>query len=91
MRYLGPIIWDMVSIDIRNCGSLNNFKKYTKSWEPIEYPCRFYKRYIAQAGLMKSTLPLPLHKKWSFLLWISSVRVTKSTVSNGIGIDKPYL
>ena len=52
VKYVGPIIWDIVPNNIKNCSSLNNFKNSIKSWKPNECPCRLCKNYIAQVGFI---------------------------------------
>ena len=40
ISYLGPKIWNIVPIDIRNIDSLEKFKIQIKKWKPTNCPCR---------------------------------------------------
>ena len=52
VKFLGPKIWVMVSQNIKNCKSLQKFKKLIKVWKPKAYPCRMCKKYIANIGFI---------------------------------------
>ena len=52
IKYLPPRIWDLVSDQIKHCGSLTKFKHFIKSWSPSDCPCRLCKTYIAQVGFI---------------------------------------
>ena len=52
VRLLGPNIWDLVPNNIRNCNSLNKFKKLIKSRKLNACPYRLCKNYVAQASFV---------------------------------------
>ena len=43
VAYRAQQIWDMVSDDIKNSKSLNEFKNKIKGWKPINCQCRLCK------------------------------------------------
>ena len=49
---LGPKIWELVPIDIKNSNSLAAFKSKIKMWEPVNCPCRLCKTYVANLGFI---------------------------------------
>ena len=52
LRCLGPKIWDMIPIDIKNSPSLPVFKTKIKKWVPQSCPCRLCKLYVPQLGFL---------------------------------------
>ena len=44
VRFLGPKIWVMVPQNIKNCKSLQEFKRLIKVWKPESCPWRMYKK-----------------------------------------------
>ena len=52
VRYLSPIIWELLPNQIKYSNSLSKFKKLIKSWKPEACPCRLCKTYIAQVGFI---------------------------------------
>ena len=52
MSYLGPKIWDIVPIELKNAQSLNSFKKSIRKWIPNNCPCRLSKRYVDGVGFL---------------------------------------
>ena len=50
LHFLGPKIWEMLPLDLKNPDSLDSFKSGIKNWRPHECPCRLCKRYINQVG-----------------------------------------
>ena len=52
VRDLGTKIWNIVSQNIRESNSLNEFKSLIKFGKPDTYPCRLCKNYIAQVGFI---------------------------------------
>ena len=40
VSYLASKIWSQVTIDIKNCNTLDRFKKMIKTWAPRSCPCR---------------------------------------------------
>ena len=41
IRYLGPLIWNSVPIEIKNTESFEDFKRLIKKWKPENCTCRF--------------------------------------------------
>ena len=52
LRYMGPVMWNTVPLEIRQVNSLNSFKKLIRKWKPIDCPCRLCKNYIADVGFL---------------------------------------
>ena len=52
ISYLGPKIWDIVPIELKNAQSLNSFKKSIRKWIPNNCPCRLSKRYVDGVGFL---------------------------------------
>ena len=52
LRCLGPKIWEMIPIKLRNLDSLPLFKEKIKNWIPQNCPCRLCKTYIHQLGYL---------------------------------------
>ena len=52
LRYLGPIVWNLVPDDIKSATNLNKFKNSIKSWVPDNCPCRLCKPYLANVGFI---------------------------------------
>ena len=50
LRYLGPKIWEIVPKELKLIGSLAEFKKKIKSWNPNNCPCKLCKLYIYGVG-----------------------------------------
>ena len=52
LRYLGPIIWNLIPDGIKYISSLNAFKNNIKKWKPQNCPCRLCKEYIPGVGFL---------------------------------------
>ena len=52
LRYLGPLIWNIIPSEIKNLPSLNEFKKQIRKLRPLDCPCRLCKNYIPQVGFI---------------------------------------
>ena len=52
LSFLGPEIWDLVPVKLKQSESLDSFKLKIKNWVPFECPCRLYKTYIQQVGFL---------------------------------------
>ena len=52
VKFLGLKIWAMVPQNIKNCKSLQEFKKLIKVWKPKACPCRMCKKYVANIGFI---------------------------------------
>ena len=46
VRFVGPKILAMVPQNIKNCKSLQEFKRLIKVWKPEACPCRMYKKTL---------------------------------------------
>ena len=46
ISYLGPKIWDIVPIGLKNARSVYSFKKSIMKWIPNNCPCKRCKRYV---------------------------------------------
>ena len=53
--YLGPKIWDIVPLEVKELTSLNAFKKGIKKWQPKNCPCRLCKQYVSNLGFISNT------------------------------------
>ena len=52
LKYLSPKIWELVPDTIKNCSTLQSFKKHIKSWNTNRCPCRLCKTYVARLGFI---------------------------------------
>ena len=52
LSFLGPEIWDLVSLELKQLESLEVFKMKIKKWIPFECPCRLCRTYIQQVGFV---------------------------------------
>ena len=52
ISYLGPKIWNIVPIELKNTQSLNSFKKSIRKWIPNSCPCRLCKSYVDGVGFL---------------------------------------
>ena len=50
---LGPQIWDLIPIELRNLTSLNAFKSKINSWSTQQCSCRLCKKYVNNLGFVK--------------------------------------
>ena len=51
LAHLGPIIWSIVPMDIKNF-SLSKFINKIRKWKPDKCPCRLCKTYIRNLGFV---------------------------------------
>ena len=49
---LGPRLWDLVSLEMKQKESFTAFKKAIKTWNPRNCPCRLCKNYVAGIGFI---------------------------------------
>ena len=49
---LGPQIWNLIPMELRNVTSLNAFKSKIKSWSTQQCLCHLCKKYINNLGFM---------------------------------------
>ena len=52
LRNLGPKLWEMIPVDIRNSISLSVFKSKIKKWVPHSCPCRLCKDFVPGLGFL---------------------------------------
>ena len=52
IRSLGPQIWEMVPIEIRNISSFTLFKSKIKKWIPKHCPCRNCRTFVPKLGFL---------------------------------------
>ena len=50
LRYLGPLIWKIVSDKLKKILYLKRFKTEIKKWVPSKCPCRLCKNYVQGLG-----------------------------------------
>ena len=55
ISYLGPKIWNIVPLELKQLTSLNAFKKGIKKWQPKNCPCRLCKQYVLNLGFISNT------------------------------------
>ena len=54
IRYLGPIIWNLIPSDIKKADSLSVFKSEIRKWKPRDCPCRLCKDFVPGLGFTDS-------------------------------------
>ena len=52
IRYISPLIWETIPLEIKNIENLSEFKKSIRSWKPLDCPCRLCKKYILNLGFI---------------------------------------
>ena len=52
LSFLGPKIWDLVPLELKQLESLEVFKLKIKKWIPFEWPCRLCRTYIQHVGFV---------------------------------------
>ena len=52
LRDLGPKIWNIIPIDIKNSTSFTIFKQRIKNWVPTNCPCRLCRNYVEGIGFL---------------------------------------
>ena len=52
LSFLGPKIWNLVSLELKQLESLEVFKLKTRKRIPFECPCRLCRTYIQQVGFL---------------------------------------
>ena len=53
LRYFSSVIWNSLSIEIREDHSISSFVTKIKQWKPIACPCTICKSYIGRVGYIK--------------------------------------
>ena len=52
ISFRGPKTWELVPADIKNSGSLTEFKTKIKQWVPKECSCRLCQTFIPNLGFI---------------------------------------
>ena len=52
ISFLGPKIWSIIPIEMKNATSFLEFKRKIRTWKPAGCPCRLCKVYIAGVGFV---------------------------------------
>ena len=52
ISYLGPQIWDMIPVEMKNLKTISAFKREVKNWKLENCPCRLCKPYIQSVGFI---------------------------------------
>ena len=52
ISYLGPQIWDMIPVEMKNLKTISAFKREVKNWKLENCPCRLCKPYIQNVGFI---------------------------------------
>ena len=52
ISYSGTKIWDILPEKLKNIENLEHFNKEIKTWKPDNCPCRLWKVYIEDVGLL---------------------------------------
>ena len=69
ISYLGPQIWDMIPVEMKNLTTMCAFKREVKNWKLENCLCRLCKPYIQNVGFI-STLSIWLFLFFFFFLFI---------------------
>ena len=55
LRYIGPIIWNLIPKEIKNCDTLVSFVSKIRQWRPNACPCsRICKNFIPNVGFIET-------------------------------------
>ena len=52
LSYLGPKIWELLPLEIKETETFSQFKTKIKKWNPQNCPCRLCKIYLQNAGFI---------------------------------------
>ena len=52
LSFLGPKIWELVPIEIKESETIDIFKNKIKQWIPLKCPCRLCLTYLPQIGFL---------------------------------------
>ena len=53
LRYFGSVVWNALSIKIREDHSILSFVTKIKQWKPTACPCTICKNYIGRVSYIK--------------------------------------
>ena len=54
LSFLGPKIWDLVPVELKQSETLYSFKLKIRNWVPFEFPCIICKTYMQQVDFFKA-------------------------------------
>ena len=52
LSYLGPKIWELLPVEIKETKTFSQFKAKIKKWHPENRPCRIFKMYLHNVGFI---------------------------------------
>ena len=52
ISYLGPQIWNMIPLEMKNLTTISAFKREIKNWKLENCPCRLWQPYIQNVGFI---------------------------------------
>ena len=52
IRYLGPLIWQLLPSEFKDLNTVSAFKAAIRKWKPNNCPCRLCKTYIGNVGFI---------------------------------------
>ena len=52
IRYLGPLIWQLVPSEFKDLNTVSVFKAAIRKWKPNNCSCRLCKTYIGNVGFI---------------------------------------
>ena len=52
IRYLRPLIWQLVLSEFKDLNTVSAFKAAIRKWKPNNCPCRLCKTYIENVGFI---------------------------------------
>ena len=50
LRYLGPMVWNLVPKNLKCLSIIKSFKAAIKTWTPAKCPCKLCKPYVQGLG-----------------------------------------
>ena len=70
LSFLGPKIWDLVPLELKQLESLEVFKLKIKKWIPFECPCRFCRTYMQQVGFLEAVKLIMIIAVIIFIIYV---------------------
>ena len=52
LSYLGPKIWELLSLEVKETETLLQFKAKIKTWNPQSCPCYVWRTYLQNVGFI---------------------------------------
>ena len=50
IRYLGPLMWQLVPSEFKDLDTVSSFKEAIRKWKRNNCPCRLCKKYLGNVG-----------------------------------------